>query len=792
MTTEKYIDGTVKNIIFQNQNSFYKILAVKINDTDLDWHEDSIVVTGNFGDIKESEDYHFIGHLVEHPRYGMQFQATQYHLRQRDSKASLINYLASNRFNGIGKKTATKIVDQLGLNAIDQILDDQHVLDNLGLSSKQQQNLLTALQDNHGIEQIIIELNNLGFGNTLAYKIYNKYRLDTLNVIHDNPYQLIGEIPGVGFKRADNIAFKQGIAPNAPMRLQGGLLATLTNLTVDNGDTYALIKDLLVATAELLESNQNVAISYDELAQQLIALGKHQKVIIEQQSVYLPSLYTAEVNIAQHLYRLVNADDLDNYNDETFNKAIYRLEKRNQIVYDDLQQKVLKEALQHHIYLLTGGPGTGKTTLIKGIVELFAQLHHLSLNINDYHDKPFPVLLAAPTGRAAKHMNEMTGLPASTIHRLLGLTGQEDESQLADEALNELSGGLLIIDEMSMVDTFLFYSLIKAIPDDMQVILVGDKNQLPSVGPGQVFADLLASKALPSQTLQHIYRQDDDSSIITLAHEINSGQIDDNFFKNYTDRSFFACQPQQVPAVVGQVVAKAKKRGFDIQEIQVLAPMYKGPAGIDELNKLTQNILNPLTPEHHKNVEFGDVDYRIGDKVIHLVNSPDLNVFNGEIGEITSITYAKDNQAKSDSLTIQFAENEVTYLRKDWNKIAMAYCTSIHKAQGSEFDVVILPLVTRFQHMLQRQLLYTAVTRAKHYLIMLGEPQAFITAVKQQANQRQTSLQQRIEKIFNITKTSSTNNDAKDYQLTPQLIQNMQIDPMIGMQGVTPYTFMNE
>lgn len=789
MTTDKYLDGTVKNIIFQNQNNFYKILAVKVNDTNFDWHENEIVVTGNFGEIKESEDYHFVGRLVEHPRYGVQFQATEYHLQQPDSKESLINYLASSRFSGIGKKTATKIVDQLGINAIDQILDDHNALDNLGLSEKQRHNLLTALQDNHGIEQIIMELNNLGFGNTLAYKIYDKYRLDTLNIIHDNPYQLINEVPGVGFKRADNIAFKKGIAPNAAVRLQGGLLAALTSLTIDKGDTYALIKDLLTTTVTLLESSQNVAISYEELAQQLIFLGKHQKVIIEDQHVYLPSLYDAEVNIAQQLYRLTNASKLDNYDDNTFNKAIYKLEKCNQLVYDDLQQQVLKKALRHHIYLLTGGPGTGKTTLIKGIVELFAQLHHLSLNINDYDDQPFPILLAAPTGRAAKHMNEMTGLPASTIHRLLGLTGQEDESQLADETLNELSGGLLIIDEMSMVDTFLFYSLIKAIPDEMQVILVGDKNQLPSVGPGQVFADLLASKALPSQTLQHIYRQNDDSSIITLAHEINNGQINDDFFKNYADRSFFACQLQQVPSVVSQVVKKAKQRGFDIQEIQVLAPMYRGPAGINELNKLTQNILNPLTPEHHKHVEYGDIDYRIGDKVIHLVNSPDLNVFNGEIGEITSITYAKDNKANSDSLTIQFAENEVTYLRKDWNKIAMAYCTSIHKAQGSEFDVVILPLVTRFQHMLQRQLLYTAVTRAKHYLILIGEPQAFIMAVKQQANQRRTSLKQRIEHVFNINKTSVKHDD---YQLTQQLIQEMKIDPMIGMKGITPYTFLDK
>lgn len=791
MMTTAYVNGVVQNIIFQNQNNFYKILAVKIVDTNLKWHEDTIVVTGNFGDIRESETYTFDGHLVEHPRYGTQFQATQYHTYQPTTKTSLITYLASDRFSGIGKKTATKVVTYLGNDAITKILNDPHVLDEIGLSKKQRQSLLTTLQDNHGTEQIIMTLSNLGFGNTLAYKIYNKYHQDTLKVIQHNPYRLVRDIAGVGFKKADNIAFKQGIAANASVRLRGGLLAALSQMTLDSGDTYAMIKELLTTTVQLLENSQNTAIAYDDLAQALIALGKHQEVIIEDQRVYLPTLYDAEVKIAQHIQRLMDAKGDFDYSTTTLTKAIRKIEKKTNIIYDEQQTKVLKQALQHNIYLLTGGPGTGKTTLIKGIVELFAQVHHLSLNINDYDEQPFPILLAAPTGRAAKHMNETTGLPASTIHRLLGLTGQEDEQQLASEALDELTGGLLIVDEMSMVDTFLFYSLIKAVPTGMQVILVGDKDQLPSVGPGQIFADLLASDVLSSQTLQHIYRQDDHSSIITLAHEINEGRIDDNFFKNYADRSFFACQPQQVPNVVGQVVKKARQRNFTIQEIQVLAPMYRGPAGIYALNRLTQSILNPLTPEHHKNVTYGDIDYRIGDKVIHLVNSPDLNVFNGEIGEITGITYAKDSKHKSDALTIKFAGNEITYQRKDWNKIAMAYCTSIHKAQGSEFDVVILPLVMRFQHMLQRQLLYTAVTRAKRFLILVGEPQAFMLAVKQQANQRQTTLKQRLYQVFDLHIKACQDDNNQEHRLTTAMIQNHQIDPMIGMANVRPMDFMS-
>ncbi|WP_439708960.1 AAA family ATPase [Lacticaseibacillus zeae] len=467
---------------------------------------------------------------------------------------------------------------------------------------------------------------------------------------------------------------------------------------------------------------------------------------------------------------------------------------------------------------MTGGPGTGKTTVTDGIVRTYARLHDLSLDANQYNsDDPFPIMLAAPTGRAAKRISETTQLPASTIHRLLGL-GVDTQ----DFAPNDLPDGLLIIDEMSMVDTYLFRTLLTALHPGMQIVLVGDKDQLPSVGPGQVFADLLRSGALPQAALTHIHRQDADSSIIPLAHAVNAGKLPDDFTQPQVDRSFLACTPSQVPEVVGQVVKRAAVKQFSIADIQVLAPMYRGTAGIDRLNPMLQNILNPKRSARTKTVHFGDTEYRIGDKILQLVNDPNQNVFNGEIGQIVGITLAKEAPSKTDELTIDFDGNEITYKRSDFSKITLAYATSIHKAQGSEFPMVILPLTLQSRRMLRRNLLYTAITRAKSFLILVGELAAFETAVGEVAVNRHTGLVQRLQQVFDIEGSQTTVEEAAEpqpalpqqsaqidtngsdsdnevrpaktapHQLTPALAASQKIDPMIGMDGITPQMFMTK
>lgn len=829
-----YVVGTVSAVFFASNDSFYKVMLVKVSETSLDWHEDEIVVTGNFSDIKDDVTYRFTGKRVEHPKYGVQFQAENYQNETPTSRSGVIAYLSGDDFPGLGKKTATKIVDALGTEAIEKILNDHSVLDGLGLSDKIAGTLISQLQTNNGMEQIIIGLNGYGFGSTLAAAIYNRYEAKTLDVIHDNPYQLAEDITGVSFKRADQIATQLGYAADRPERIRAGILQTLRDLSVANGDTYTTAKPLLNATLALLENSRNVRLNPQQIADQLLELAKQQKVVGDEQRIYLKPLYDAEWQIAEHLNRLLQADQdpAEKFNDEAIRKQLRIVEKQTDIDYDESQTTALIAAIRAKVLLLTGGPGTGKTTIIRGLVQLYARMHELSLDINEYKEKPFPILLAAPTGRAAKRMSETTNLPASTIHRLLGLTGREDDLDAA--TTKDLEGGLLIVDEVSMVDVSLMKVLLRAVPVGMQVILVGDKDQLPSVGPGQVFHDLLASKQLTKIQLDTIYRQGDGSSIIPLAHAIKNGQLPDDFTKNQKDRSFIACRANQVADVIDQVVGKAHAKGFTSADIQVLAPMYRGTAGIDRLNEMLQGILNPKTSDHAKEVDFRNQQFRIGDKVLHLVNSPENNVFNGDIGTITGIDLAKapHSKVKSDQLTIAFEQTEVTYTRNDWNRLTLAYCMSIHKSQGSEFKMVILPMVSQYSRMLQRNLLYTAVTRAADMLILLGEPQAFRACVENLSVNRHTTLTRRIQAVLApdepvtaepeatptqpassetsqegvpqaesavatpdaqpaaTTEPASSAPTPTDYRLTPQLALAGGIDPMIGMQGVTPQQFM--
>ncbi|MFC6170726.1 SF1B family DNA helicase RecD2 [Loigolactobacillus jiayinensis] len=823
---QPYLIGKVSAIFFHNPTNFYQVVLIKVSETSFEWHEDEIVVTGSFGELKEEETYQFFGKLVTHPKYGMQFQAINYQLNKPTTAAGLVAYLSGDNFKGIGKRTAERIVAELGTDAIDKILKDSNVLAPLDLPATKIQALVDTLMANNGLDQIIIGLNGYGFGSQLAYTIYERYQQDTLKVLTENPYQLVYDIQGVGFKKADNIALQQGSAADAPERIQAAILQVITELTKAEGDTYTTAQPLLSASLRLLQESRNEAIDPDKVAQQFIELANQGKLVGDEDRIYLRSLYRAEWQIAEHLYRLENEEDEITYPERDLDKEIRRVEKLFDIGYGASQVATIKAALTHHVFLLTGGPGTGKTTIINAIVTLYAELNGLSLDPKDYkdQDKVFPVLLAAPTGRAAKRMSELTDIPASTIHRLLGLTGRESTPTVATK---ELEGGLLIIDEMSMVDTYLFKMLIQAVPSSMQVVLVGDKDQLPSVGPGQVFYDLLRSKGLPQHELTEIYRQDGESSIIPLAHAIKEGQLPADFNENKVDRSFIACNAYQVESVIAQVVTKAQKKGFTAQDIQVLAPMYRGAAGIDRLNVEVQQILNPPKSAKTKTIEFHNQKFRIGDKVLHLVNSPEQNVFNGDIGEIVSIQLAKDkgNVDHTDQMTIRFDATEVTYGKSDWAKITLAFCTSIHKAQGSEFKLVILPMVHQYQRMLQRNLLYTAVTRAEKLLILLGEKQAFSDSVQRESINRKTTLTQRIQATFEpdeqpakiedkvatytpeaavvtaepvattnattppVTEAKATEATPTDYRLTPQLVAQGQINPLIGMAGLKPKDF---
>ncbi|OQO70485.1 exodeoxyribonuclease V subunit alpha [Enterococcus villorum] len=748
-----YFVGTVAAIFFQNPSNFYKVLLVRISETTAEYREKEIVVTGSFGEIQENELYRFYGELVDHPKYGRQLKVERYEQEKPTTVNGLVGYLSSEKFPGIGKKTAEKIVEQLGEEAIEKIIEDPMVLKQIaGLNQTKREMIVETIRLNHGMDQVIMGLNRYGFGSQLAFSIYQEYKNEALDIIQENPYQLVEDIEGIGFKRADNLAEQLGIEANSPRRIRAAVLHQIFQQAVQTGNTYVPAETLLQQTIKILETSRPIEIQPDQVATVIIQLVEEGKIQQEETNLYENSLYFSEWGIGNSIQRLLSRKKEIKYEEKAIQKNIRRIEKLFGIQYGQSQEKAIAEAIRSPLFILTGGPGTGKTTVINGIVHLFAELNGLELDPNKYTQEIFPILLAAPTGRAAKRMNETTGLPASTIHRLLGLNGRE---KAPTASTKELEGGLLIIDEMSMVDTWLANTLFKAIPTNMQVILVGDKDQLPSVGPGQVLHDLLEIEQIPKVELNQIYRQEDGSSIIPLAHEIKEGRLPADFTKNQKDRSFFKSDAYNIEPLVAKIVAKAKNKGFTAQDIQVLAPMYRGPAGIDALNKMMQEIFNP-GGTGRKEVHWNETIYRIGDKVLHLVNTPELNVFNGDMGEITGIILAKDSEDKVDELVIQFDANEVNYKRNEWNKITLSYCCSIHKSQGSEFKMVILPMVHQYQRMLQRNLLYTAVTRSKELLILLGEEQAYVTCVVNESASRMTTLKKRIEENDRMSLTTRT------------------------------------
>ncbi|WP_195961190.1 SF1B family DNA helicase RecD2 [Enterococcus casseliflavus] len=740
--------GHVAAIFFQNPSNFYKVLLVKVTENNADYKDSEIVVTGSFGEIQEEEKYRFFGELVNHPKYGVQLKAESYQQEQPTSEQGLIAYLSGEKFPGIGKKTAEKIVDLLGEEAIDRMLEEPTLLEQIpGLNESKQKMILDTVRQNHGMDQVIVGLSRYGFGSQLSFAIYQAYKNEALEIIEENPYQLVEDIEGIGFKRADGIAEQLGIEASSPQRFRAAVLHQIFAQSLQTGNTFIHAQDLLEQTLRLLETSRPIEIAPDDLASTIIQLVEEGKIQQEETRLYENSLYFSEWGIASSIERLLSRKKEIVYPEKKISKTLRKIEKHLGITYGSSQEEAIKEAIRSPLFILTGGPGTGKTTVINGIVQLFAELNDLDLEPSKYSNETFPILLAAPTGRAAKRMNETTGLPSGTIHRLLGLNGREKAPSISPK---ELEGGLLIVDEMSMVDTWLANTLFKSIPTNMQVIFVGDKDQLPSVGPGQVLHDLLAIDAIPKQELTEIYRQGDGSSIIPLAHAIKNGQLPADFTQNQKDRSFFACDAYKIEPLIAQIVKRAKDKGYTPQDIQVLAPMYRGAAGIDALNKMMQEIFNP-NDGTKKEVTFNDTVYRIGDKVLQLVNSPEDNVFNGDMGQIVGITLAKQSEDKIDELVIQFDANEVTYKRNEWNKITLSYCCSIHKSQGSEFQMVILPMVHQYQRMLQRNLLYTAVTRSKEMLILLGEPQAYQTCVNHESATRLTTLKERINGTEKMT-----------------------------------------
>ena len=777
---EFYFSGTIERIIFENPSNFFRILLLDIDDTDAEFDNFEIIVTGTMADIMEGQDYTFWGTIVQHPKYGEQLKVTRYE-RAKPTSKGLVKYFASDHFKGIGMKTAQKIVDLYGDNTIDEILADPSRLTTInGLSAANREAFVSKLRLNYGTEMILAKLAEYGIPNKLALQIQDTYKEETLEIIQQYPYQLVEDIQGIGFKIADQLAQQLGIESDAPERFRAGLVHTLFQQSMETGDTYLEARDLLAYTIDLLEKARQVEIDPAKVAEELAHLIEEDKVQNVDTKIFENSLYFAEEGIRSNLVRILEKGKQESFEISKIEKIIAQVEQDFKIKYDQIQKKAICDAINHKVFILTGGPGTGKTTVINGIIATYAALHQLDLK----KKQELPILLAAPTGRAARRMNELTGLPSATIHRHLGMTGDDDISHLDDY----LDADFIIVDEFSMVDTWLANQLLSNISSNSKILIVGDADQLPSVSPGQVLADFLQIPILPQTKLTKIYRQSEDSTIVTLASQIQQGVLPADFTEKKADRSYFEAPSEYIPDMIKKIVAAAIRSGIAAQDVQVLAPMYRGPAGIDHINQLMQDLINPV--ENDQLIfEAPDCQYRQGDKVIHLVNDAENNVFNGDLGYITDLLPAKYTDSKQDELTINFDGNEIIYPRSEWYKIRLAYAMSIHKSQGSEFPVVLLPITRSSYRMLQRNLIYTAITRAKSKLILLGELAAFDYAAKNTGTARKTYLIHRFDDLLEreeLAEVVTTHSDTDDSILEDGFILTLDnylsIDPMIGLR----------
>lgn len=721
-----YIKCNLKRTIYFNEINSYTVAVVKIKETDIPELVDKqhIHIVGTLPELNYRTTYKFNGEYTKHNKYGDQLEVSTYEVEIPTKEEELVGFLSSDMFP-IGEVTAKKIVDKFKDKTLDIILNDKDKLKEIPRLSEEKINKIhDILTDYQGSSKIVMEMTSLGFNNKEAMNILKKYGNSSLDKIKDNIYNLIDDME-FSFNIIDDIASNMGIIKDDDRRIEALIIYVMKELCFDNGDTYLYIDDIYNKILSYIKD-----LDKDKLEEILILLNKKGKVVIDNDKYYLKSYYDAEEYIT---YRLCYLNDMKKNKIKDLEDSISRLEKSNHITYDIVQKDAIIKALNNNLTIITGGPGTGKTTIIRAIVHLLR--HELKAKLED-------IALLAPTGRAAKKMMETTNIPAFTIHKYLGWD-KERNAFIVDE-YNPNPEKYIIIDEVSMIDTVLMSSLLKGTRRDVKLILVGDYYQLPSVAPGQVLKDLIDSDMIDVIKLKALYRQGEESYIPILATEIKDKDISESFLMKKDDYNFLNCSNEEVMLYIEQIVLKAIEKGYSDKDIQILAPMYKSLNGIDNLNKLLQNIFNKENVKKNE-LEFSDVTYRVGDKVLQLVNDPDNNVYNGDIGYISAIINSKKSASKRNEIWVDFDGNVVTYTPDKYINIRHGYAISVHKAQGSEFPMVIMPIVNSFNRMLYNKLIYTAVTRAKKVLMLVGDPRAFLNGVNNERVEiRKTTLKDKI------------------------------------------------
>lgn len=734
---KQYIKGNYRQAIYESEKG-YVIGLFKINETNIEAMKDfvnrSITFTGYFHDLNFDDTYILYGEDIMHPRYGHQFNVKEYERVKPEDKEGIATFLASDLFPGLGEKMALRIVDTLGDDTLDKILHEPESLALVPrLTTKKAKMIHETLVKYEESHSTIVYLCDLGFTMKDSLKIYNTYHENTINVLENNIYKVLDDITELNFTAIDKLQSKFEIANDDERRMKALIIHVMKYISFQNGDTYLTIDEIL----DGIYKHSKVTLNNKDVESYFKDLMLEGKIVLENSKVYLSENYEAEMNIVNKIKLLSKIPDTIHKNIEG---KIEQLEFANNIFYNDEQKKAITTALTKNITIITGGPGTGKTTIIKAIVELYKSLNKLSDDAMLYN-----LALLAPTGRAAKRMSESTMYPAKTIHRFL--KWNKETGDFAINEFNKDASKLIIIDEVSMIDLKLLDSLFKGLFDNVKVIMVGDYHQLPSVGEGQILKDFIESNVIDLISLNRLYRQDEDSYISKLAFDINNGTIDDDFNKSHSDYKFLECSPRAIKQSIKNISSQIKEKGYNYKQVQFLAPMYRGENGIDALNAELQEIFNPNTKNKNQ-FKFGDIYYREDDKVLQLVNMPDENVYNGDIGIIREIISSKESESKKTEIIIDYEGNLVKYYPSDLTKIKHGYITSIHKSQGSEFEIVVMPMTHSYNRMLYRKLIYTGITRAKKKLILVGEKDAFFAAINNNSEQaRKTTLREKLEEI---------------------------------------------
>lgn len=713
--------GTIKQVRFYSEETKFIVCLI-----DSEQEDKPILATGYMTYANPQDKYHFQGEYIIHPKYGKQFQIQAYEIILADDESEIIRYLSSSLFKGIGEKQATAIVDALGKDALTKIKEDKHVLDNVrGMNEKKRETIIAVLSSQDFDQEVLSFFMGHGISTKNLALIQAVYQEHTLDILQNNPYQLIDDIDGIGFKTADDLALKIGVNPFDENRMKAAIYYALKEACFQDGSTYHNYEMIYKRSIRLIPQ-----ISSELFGELLDELVQEEKIVQETEKYYPFQLYESEMTITKTFQRFLNAP-LQQYEETEIEKLLIDLQKELSIEYDDLQKEAIQLFLQQSTMILTGGPGTGKTTIVEAIIKLYSRLN-----------PDEQIALVAPTGRAAKRLSEVTGLEACTIHRLL--KWDLHTNTFAVNAQNPLDIDLLVIDEFSMVDSLLFSHLLAASKRVTKILLIGDDQQLPSVAPGHVLKDLLDSEVVPSVRLNRIYRQSQESGIIQLAHSIRNDHYDENIFFQYKDVHFQSCMPYEVVKNVQMLVSKAIKEGYDANDIQVLAPMYNGVAGIDALNDCLQELLNPSDGLKNE-LRVGKRIFREGDKILQLKNRIEDNVFNGDIGVLEEICFKDNYEYLMDTLIVNFDGEYIEYTANDFYTITHAYCMSIHKSQGNEFKIVIMPVLKDYYIMLRKNLLYTGLTRAKQSLFMIGNHQAFIYGVQNNYDEkRRTTLKDKM------------------------------------------------